>query len=418
MEGSLLPFPFLNLLMRTLFLICSLFFFASFIDAQDLEQLRKTIQDNTPATLPDDLGRKPSPPELVDACKAVVGGAAQIYALPNLDEKDRYWTLQREAIALIVLAYADIPAHYPRLAAVSDELGKKGNKNLAALTDRHVLTIGSVLAVAGRPAGNMGINIESLAERMVLYAEQYPGSESTRLIDQLLLNVRQMNPLPRDRRLAVIAPIFQKYYQSINHTAKAKALDTDIARATLPGEPMMLMGVDLNGKELDMDSLKNKVVLLQFWGTWCPHCKEMIPDLISLYEKYHASGLEIIGVNTGSRGDDDKKVKQFVETTTFLGKKIPWMILHEGLAEGKNKGMSMTKFYGIDELPILILIGRNGKVLNLHPLPSALDSLIADATSLLAAVEFTEEEKKQIEELKQKREAEIDQQIKSALTPP
>ena len=84
--------------------------------------------------------------------------------------------------------------------------------------------------------------------------------------------------------------------------------------------------------------------------------------------------------------------------------------MHEGLGERQNR-MTMTKFYGIAELPVLILLGRDGKVLNLHPLPSTLDSLIADATSLLASIEWTEEEKKQLEEIERKRQEELDRQI-------
>jgi thiol-disulfide isomerase/thioredoxin len=251
-----------------------------------------------------------------------------------------------------------------------------------------------------------------------MYAEQYPGQDAVSIIDQFLQQIRSMNNAGhRDRRFALAAPIFQEYYTKINLTTKAFALTADIARATLPGNLMLLMGVDINGKDLDITSLNNKVVLLQFWGTWCPHCIEKIPELIALYEKYHAAGFEIIGVNTGVKGDDEKKVKQFVTGQTFGGKKIPWTILHEGLSERKNQ-LTMTKFYGIDELPVLILIDRNGTVLDLHPLPSTLDEHIAKATSLFAQVEFTEEEKKQIEENNKKRQEEEDRKIKLELAEP
>jgi thiol-disulfide isomerase/thioredoxin len=405
--------------MRTLFWTCALtLFLASSVAAQDLEQLRKTIQDNIPATIPDDLGRNPSPPELLSACKAVVDAASKIYALPNLDEAARHWTQQREAIALIILAYAETPTYYPRLAVASDELGKRGNKNTFKESEKHALRIGSVLATAERQVGNLGVDIGSLAERMVSYAQQFPGMESMQLIDQLLFQVRSMkSAAQRDRRLAVIAPICQKYYQSINHTPRAKALDTDIARSTLPGNPIQLMGVDINGRDLDLNALRDKVVLLHFWGTWCVHCKEDVPLLISLYEKYHKSGFEIIGINTAVQGDDERKVRRFLDGMTFGGKKIPWTILHEGLGERKH-GTSITKLYGIDELPVMILIGRNGKVLNLHPSAGMLDELIENATSLLASIEFTEEEKRIIEENRRKQNEEIDRQIRSELSSP
>ena len=207
------------------------------------------------------------------------------------------------------------------------------------------------------------------------------------------------------------------YFQRINHTAKADTLKPDIERANLPGESLFVMGVDINGKDFDPFSLQNKVVLFQFWGTWCGHCKEQMPELIALYEKYHADGFEIIGVNTGVKGDDEKKVKQYVETARPGGKKIPWTILHEGLGESKNK-WSMKKFYGIDELPVLILVGRNGKVREMYPPLSALDDHIAKATSALESIDWTDEEKIQLDELEKKRNEEADRRILEELSKP
>ena len=391
----------------------ALFFVPLLSSAQDLEQWRKTIDTNTPKVLPDDIGRKPPPPELIQSCKSVLDAAAQIYALPNLDPEDQQWTLRREAIALIILTYAEPPAYYSKLVLMSDTLEQKGPQKLAKEVEKHVLTIGGALATAAKQGQN--VNVKSLAERMVMYAEQHPGQESALMIDQFLLKIRSMSsPVYRDRRFAIAAPIFQEYFTKNNFSTKAFSLTADISRATLPGKTLLLMGVDINGKDLDIISLNNKVVLLQFWGTWCPHCIEEMPDLIALYEKYKSAGFEIIGVNTGVQGDTVQKVKQFVEMKTFNGKRIPWTILHEGLGEQNNQ-LSMTKFYGITELPVLILRGRNGTVLDLHPLPSTLDERIAQATSLLSQVEFSEEEKKLIEENAKQRHDEEDRKIKVEL---
>ena len=399
--------------MRTLGIYVFALFFVPSAFAQDLAQLRKTIEANIPTTLPTDLGRKVPPQELIDACKAVVETANQIYALPNLDEQNRRWTLAREAVARIILVYVDTSAHYARLTVLSDELEGIGLRNLAKITEEHVLRIGIELAT--QTGSSSQFNYQALAERMVFFAEQNPGQESLQMIDLFLHQVRQMRAAFRDRRLAAIAPILQDYFRKIHHTQRALALDPDIQRATLPGNPMLLMGVDLDGNDFTPVSVQDKVVLFQFWGTWCPPCKADIPELITLYEKYRTAGFEIVGVNTGVSGDDERRVRQFVETTLFDGKKIPWKILHEGLGERQNR-MTMTKFYGIDELPVLILVGRDGKVRSLHPLMSALDELIATATSPLASIEFSEEERQQIEENQRRELEEIDRQIREELS--
>ena len=67
----------------------------------------------------------------------------------------------------------------------------------------------------------------------------------------------------------------------------------------------------VQGKKLDINKLQGKVVLVNFWATWCPPCLYELPDLIKLKDKYGADSFEIIGV---SYDDSEKTVKTFLET--------------------------------------------------------------------------------------------------------
>jgi thiol-disulfide isomerase/thioredoxin len=395
--------------------------FVPLVSAQDLEQLQKTINTNMPL-LPKlaDVGRKAPTPEIIAASKALFDAATQIYALPDLAAGDKQWTLPREAAALVVLAYSDAPTYYHRLVVVSDELEKRGLKNIAKEIEKHVILIGIDLATK---TGNvpLKINADVLADKMVLYALRYPSTEATSYIDLFLSRTRGIqNLVHRDARLAKTTPIFYQYYKDSNYAPKAKALEPDMNRSTLAGQFMFLDGVDINGKDFDYTSIKDKVVLIQFWGTWCVNCMKEMPELIALHEKYHARGLEIIGVNTGTSGDNPAMVKRWVETKEFNGKKIPWTILHEGLARSKNKEIVLTDFYGITELPVMILVGRNEKVLDLHPLPSTLDDRIAYAVSTQATVdaELTDEDRKRRDAIRREQEKAEDEKIKADLAKP
>ncbi len=61
----------------------------------------------------------------------------------------------------------------------------------------------------------------------------------------------------------------------------------------------------LDGKTLQLSALKGKVVLLDFWATWCPPCREEIPHFKELYTQYRGKGLEIIGVALDEGGEKD-----------------------------------------------------------------------------------------------------------------
>ena len=68
---------------------------------------------------------------------------------------------------------------------------------------------------------------------------------------------------------------------------------------------------DLDGNKVDLSSMKGKVLILDFWATWCPPCKEEIPHLVRLQSKYRDQGLQIVGLSLDAGGAKD--VKPFAE---------------------------------------------------------------------------------------------------------
>ncbi|MBU0529309.1 TlpA family protein disulfide reductase, partial [bacterium] len=64
----------------------------------------------------------------------------------------------------------------------------------------------------------------------------------------------------------------------------------------------------ISGEEFYLSDYEGKVIMLNFWGTWCPPCRKEIPDLVNLQEKYNKDGLEIVGItlNSGSASEIQK----------------------------------------------------------------------------------------------------------------
>ena len=124
---------------------------------------------------------------------------------------------------------------------------------------------------------------------------------------------------------------------------------------------------DLAGKPLAIANYKGKVVLVDFWATWCPPCVAELPNVLKAYEKYHAKGFEIIGISL----DKDEAA-----LTSFIKKKnMPWPQYFDGL--GWNNKLSGK--YGVTSIPATYLLDGEGKIIGSDLRGDALDEAIAKA---------------------------------------
>lgn len=98
------------------------------------------------------------------------------------------------------------------------------------------------------------------------------------------------------------------------------------------------------GNKITLNDLKGKVLILDFWATWCPPCKAAIPKLIELYNKYQGQGVEVIGI---ALDDRDKVIKLIKE----MG--INYPVLFDDQVTSKN--------YEIQSIPTLFVIDQKGK---------------------------------------------------------
>jgi thiol-disulfide isomerase/thioredoxin len=140
----------------------------------------------------------------------------------------------------------------------------------------------------------------------------------------------------------------------------------------LTGEPVKVSGKTVEGKPFDISQYKGKVVIVDFWATWCGPCLAELPNLKKIYEKYHDRGLEIVGVNLD---DDGEQLAKFLKDNDY-----PWKILHSEpkKSDDKKRGFSdpNAEFYGITGIPTIILIDRKGKVISLDARGEQLATLV------------------------------------------
>ena len=126
---------------------------------------------------------------------------------------------------------------------------------------------------------------------------------------------------------------------------------------------------DLNGKSLSIANYKGKVVLVDFWATWCGPCRGEVPNVVATYRKYHGKGFEIIGV---SLDQDQQKLLAYAQEQGMT-----WPQFFDG--KGWDNKLAMK--YGIESIPASYLLDGNGKIIARDPRGDALEPAVAKAVA-------------------------------------
>jgi peroxiredoxin len=103
----------------------------------------------------------------------------------------------------------------------------------------------------------------------------------------------------------------------------------------------------LEGPNLRLQEQRGRVVLVNFWATWCAPCRQEMPHLNRLYDKYRASGFVLLGVNV----DDDSR--NAASVAAKLGVKFPVLL---------DSDKKVSRLYDLNSMPATVLIDRDGRV--------------------------------------------------------
>ena len=183
--------------------------------------------------------------------------------------------------------------------------------------------------------------------------------------------------------------LFAKYVEANGHPKASKiaqGLRGTANRLGLMGNPIEIAGQTLDGKEFKIESLKGKVILVDFWATWCGPCRAEFPNMLEQYDLYHSKGFEIVGI---SLDEDRDALDEFMKE-----EKLPWMQLHQN--DGSGWGNENALRYGINGIPACFLVDQEGKVVSLEcrgeELPKMLEKLLGPADKKPAKAPAEEEE--------------------------
>ena len=106
---------------------------------------------------------------------------------------------------------------------------------------------------------------------------------------------------------------------------------------------------DLRGGKVGLAGMRGRAVLLEFWATWCPPCRESIPEMNEMHAKFGPRGLEVVGVAVDRGSDAPAVVGSFAREN-----RIAYLAL---LDDGKT-----AEAYGVGSIPAIFLIDKEGKI--------------------------------------------------------
>ncbi len=147
--------------------------------------------------------------------------------------------------------------------------------------------------------------------------------------------------------------------------AQAKSI---LKKMEAVGKPVAIQFKAVDGREVDLAKMKGKVVLVDFWATWCGPCVAELPHVKEAYEKLHAKGFEIVGI---SFDQDKEKLEKFVAK-----EKMSWPQYFDGKGWQNKFGQE----FGINSIPAMWLVDKKGVLRDV----SARDNLAEKVEKFLA----------------------------------
>jgi thiol-disulfide isomerase/thioredoxin len=175
-------------------------------------------------------------------------------------------------------------------------------------------------------------------------------SEDKLLASQITASEQIKDLYPQ--RSVQILELAKKYSTGDNRTK----LEGIIRQRNIIGKNLEIKFKAVDGNEVDLSKMKGKVVLVDFWATWCPPCRKELPNVLDVYKKYHSKGFEIIGISF-EKDKDPESLKSFTK-----GMDMPWPQYFDGKYWDNDLGI----YYGIQGIPAMWLVNKDGKVVDIE----------------------------------------------------
>jgi thiol-disulfide isomerase/thioredoxin len=207
------------------------------------------------------------------------------------------------------------------------------------------------------------LKTDNVAQIMMMKAELYlqvvnaPDGDPEKAAEAMLQIKQDMPETPTGQRVDTIIDQLKRQIEA------EKIRNTLVVGAKFPD----FNEKDLSGRPMSIANDKGRVVLVDFWATWCPVCLIELPNTLEVYEKYHGKGFDIIGV---SLDEDQPTLESFIKE-----KGMAW----PQYFDGKKWDNKLAMKYGVEAAPTTYLLDGTGKIIAENLRGPALEAAVANA---------------------------------------
>ena len=169
-----------------------------------------------------------------------------------------------------------------------------------------------------------------------------------------------------DKARAIVQTWIDLADQSPRGRQVLRAAQQQLDRINLIGEPLKQFKKPEHGSDriLEPERFKGKVLLVDFWASWCKPCMAQMPELVQLHEKYHEHGLEILGISLDS---DATRMEAALEK---VGAKWPQFY------DGRKWDNTLAKLFEVSRIPMVLLVDGDGTIVQVDPPAASLERLV------------------------------------------